>query len=229
MAAALIYCTGAARSLYGIAANGYAPQVLLKLNKSGESALTVWINFILAVIIFFFFKNWDQISNLLTCLFAISYGLAPVCMIALRVQLPQRAKPLKLPFGYAWGYIAFFITTLFIYWVGWDTISGVVWFFLFCLIVTIVFQKSSKKPTADIKAEWKASIWLWAYLVVIVIASKLGDYGNGAGVLTGFGSVIFLAICSAFVFWIAAKFTLPSDVIQKQLDNALTSKDNSGH
>lgn len=229
MAAALIYCTGAARSLYGIAANGYAPQVLLKLNKSGESALTVWINFILAVIIFQFFKNWDQISNLLTCLFAISYGLAPVCMIALRVQLPSLKKPFKLPIGYVWAYIAFFITTLFIYWVGWDTISGVVWFFMFCLIVTIVFQRTSKKPASEIKTEWKASIWLWAYLIVIIVASKLGDYGHRAGVMTGLWSVLFLAICSAIVFFVAAKFTLPAERIQRQIDNALSSKDDNSH
>ncbi|HBM17393.1 MAG TPA: amino acid permease [Lentisphaeria bacterium] len=229
LAAALIYCTSAARSLYGIAANGYAPQLLLKLNKNGESALTVWINFILAVIIFQFFKNWDQISNLLTCLFAISYGLAPVCMVALRVQLPSRPRPLKLPFGYIWGYVAFFLTTLFIYWVGWDTISSVVWFFLFCLIATIIFQKTSRTSASEIKTDWKASIWLWAYLVVIVIASKLGDYGNGAEIMTGLWSVIFLAVCSAIVFAMAAKFTLPAQKIQIQIDAAISSKNDSGH
>ncbi len=222
LAAALVYCTSAARSLYGIAANGYAPQVLLKLNKRNESALTVWINFILAVIIFQFFKNWDQIASLLTCLFAISYGLAPVCMLALRVKLPSHLRPLKLPWGYAWAYAAFFITTLLIYWVGWDTISKVAWFFLFCIIVTVIFQKTTGKGFQDFKEDWKASMWLWFYLITIIIASKLGDYGNGLGKLTGLYSLIFIAVTSGIALYLSAKFTLAPEHIQHQIDSSVS-------
>ena len=168
LAAALVYCTSAARSLYGIAANGYAPQVLLKLNKRNESALTVWINFILAVIIFQFFKNWDQIASLLTCLFAISYGLAPVCMLALRVKLPSHLRPLKLPWGYAWAYAAFFITTLLIYWVGWG------YYFKSCMVLSLLYYCDRNIPENYRKGLSGFQRRLESFNVVMV----LSDYHN---------------------------------------------------
>lgn len=223
MAAALVYCTGAARSLYGIAANGYAPKILLKLNKREESSLAVWINFILAMIIFHCFKNWEQVADFLTCLFAISYGLAPVCMIAMRVKLPLAKRPLKLPFGYIWAYTAFFVTTLFIYWVGWETISKVTWFFVFALIVILIFQKVTNNSFYDFKEDWKSSIWLWTYLVVIIIVSLLGNYGKGLSVLTGIYSIAFIAIASAIVLTLAGKFSLSAEKIKQQIDTGLAS------
>jgi amino acid transporter len=88
-AAGLMYCTGGARSLFGIAANGCAPKIFLTMNKRMIPFYPIWLNFIFGMIIFLFFKGWDAIATFLTCLFAFSYAVAPVCMVALRFQFQR--------------------------------------------------------------------------------------------------------------------------------------------
>lgn len=216
-AAGLMYCTGAARSLYGIAANGYAPKIFMKLNKREESYISVWVNFVVAVIIFMFFKNWNDVANLLTCFFAISYVLAPVCMVALRAKLPSEKRPLKLPFGYLWAYIAFFICTMFIHWVGWEVISKVMWVFALTFILVITYQIIRKKSFKRLTNHWKASIWMWVYFAVIIAISYMGRYGNGHSWCSEEVHFVFMAIASGVVLFLAGKYSLRAGVMKHEI------------
>lgn len=155
LAAGLIYCTCASRSLLGIAMNGYAPKVLAKVNKNNVPHITIWVNFVLAMIVFNFFRGWHQIADLLTYLFALTFVFGPICLLAFRHQIPDRKRHIKLPFAYVWSYIAFYLCTLFIYWVGWDIISKTSYFLIFCMIAAFVVQiitnesKKRYKETVD--------------------------------------------------------------------------------
>ncbi len=208
MAAGLIYCTGGARSLFGISANGCAPKQLRLSNKRGIPYLSIWINFPIGIAIFLSFKSWDALSSLLTCLFAISYAAAPVCLIALRFQAPSRHRPLKLPMGLTWSYLAFYICTLLIYWTGWTVISNLIWFLIACTVIIvgfeIVLKIRAKKDTLD----WKASIWLWPYFIGIVILSYLGNYGGGRQVLSEPVIMVLMAILCVGVIALSIKYRL---------------------
>jgi len=217
MAAGLVYCTGAARSLSGIAANGYASKIFLKLNKREESYVSVWTNFIIAVIIFNFFSNWIQVVDLLTTLFAISYGLAPVCMVALRNKLPLEKRPIKLPFGYLWAYLAFFFSTMFVYWSGWEVISKVILVFLISFVLTIIYQIIAKKSFKKLVNHWIASIWMWVYFIVIIIASYMGSYGKGHALWSDEANMIFIAISSGLVLFLAGKYSLRAGVMKYEI------------
>ncbi len=217
MAAGLVYCTGAARSLSGIAANGYAPKIFLKLNKREESYISVWTNFVVAAIIFNFSSDWSEIASLLTCLFAISYALAPVCMVALRDKLPLEKRPIKLPFGYLWAYLAFFFSTMFVYWSGWIVISKVVWVFIISFVFTITYQVVAKKSFKKLINHWKASIWMWTYFIVIIVASYMGSYGNGHAIWSDRANMIFIAISSGVVLFLAGKYSLRAGVMKHEI------------
>lgn len=221
MAAGLIYCTGGARSLFGIAANGCAPKQLAKANKRGIPYLSIWINFMIGIVIFLSFKSWDVLSSLLTCLFAISYAAAPVSLVALRFQMPNvsHKRPLKLPFGLIWSYLAFYICTLLIYWTGWAVISNLVWFLIACTAVVVGFQLvinyTGRKDTLD----WKQSAWLWPYFIGIIIVSYLGNYGGGKEVLSESMVMTVLAILCAFVIALSIKYRLPDSKTREYVRN----------
>lgn len=217
MAAGLVYCTGAARSLSGIAANGYVSKIFLKLNKREESYISVWTNFVVAAIIFNFFRDWNQVANLLTVLFAISYGLAPVCMVALRNKLPLEKRPIKLPFGYVWAYLAFFFSTMFVYWCGWTVISTVGWVFIVSFVLTITYQIVAKKTFKKLINHWKASIWMWAYFIVIIASSYMGSYGEGHAVWSDEANMIFIAISSGVVLFLSGKYSLRAGVMKHEI------------
>ena len=219
MAAALIYCTGGGRSLFALAINGCAPKQLRASNKRGIPYLSIWVNFAIGIIIFMSFKSWDSLSALLTCLFAISYAAAPICLIALRFQVPEKKRPLKLPFGLIWAYIAFYICTLLIYWTGWHVISNLIWFLVACTGIIVAFEIFIKVKGLKDTLDWKASIWMWPYFIGIIILSYLGNYDGGKGILSETEIMVLFAILCAIVCYLAGKFKLPPERTQEYIDN----------
>jgi len=219
-AAGLMYCTGGARSLFGIAANGCAPKIFLKVNKRMIPFYSIWLNLIFGMVIFLFFKGWDAIATFLTCLFAFSYAVAPVCMIALRYQVPKMQRSMKLPFGLLWAYVAFYICTLFIYWTGWVTLYRIIYFLIFCLIVVFIFELLQKIKGKKSNLEWKSSIWMWPYFIGIMIFSYLGNFG-GHEVLGTVSIMVLMAIFCAIILALAACFKSSPEKTEKEINEAL--------
>ena len=224
-AAGLMYCTGGARSLFGIAANGCAPKIFLKTNKRMIPFLSIWVNMIFGMIIFVYFKGWDAIATFLTCLFAFSYAIAPVCMIALRFQVPNRARPLKLPFGLVWAYFSFYICTLFIYWTGWTTLSRVGYFLVFCLIVVLIFHFIQIIKGGKSNLDWHASLWMWPYFIGILIFSCLGNFGGGYEILHPAVILILMAIFCYFILMLAVRFKIPGERVEESIEQATTHEE----
>ena len=218
-AAGLMYCTGGARSLFGIASNGCAPKIFLKINKRMIPFYSIWLNLIFGMVIFLFFKGWDAIATFLTCLFAFSYAVAPVCMIALRFQVPKMKRPMKLPFGLIWAYAAFYICTLFIYWTGWVTLYRIIYFLIFCFLVVMVFQVMQMIKGKKSNLNWKASIWMWPYFAGVMIFSYLGNFG-GHGIIAPLPIMILMAIFCVFILVLAVCFRNPSEQTEAEIIEA---------
>ena len=217
LAAGLIYCTCASRSLLGIALNGYAPKVLTKMNKFHVPHITIWVNFVLAMIIFNFFRGWHQIADLLTYLFALTFVFGPICLITFRKQLPERKRHVRIPFVYIWSYVALYLCTLFIYWVGWDIISKTVYFLIFCIIVSFIVQLITKETKEEIKKQWLSSLWLWLYAIVVFICSYLGNFG-GHCVLEDWGVMLVMAIANIFIMYLAMKYKRTPEQVKAETD-----------
>ena len=214
LAAGLVYCTCASRSLLGIALNGYAPKSLTGINRFNAPYVTIWVNFVLALIVFNFFRGWHQIANLLTYLFALTFVFGPVCMLTFRCQLPDRKRPVRLPFVYAWAYVAFYLCTLFIYWVGWDIISKTSYFLVLCMVVALAVQIFTKESKAAIIEQWKSSLWLWLFAFLIFLCSYAGSYGGGHQMVEDWHIMAFLAITNVGVLFLAMKFKRPAELVQ---------------
>jgi amino acid transporter len=220
-AAALMYCTGGARSLYGIASFGYAPKAFLQVNKNNVPFLSIWVNLLIGMVMFLFFKGWDMIATFLTCLFAISYALAPISMLALRFQVPKMKRPFKLPFGLLWGYLAFFLCSLFVYWCGWDIISKVDYFLLLSLAIIIFVHILNKIVYLKSDLNWKAATWIWPYLIGISAISYMGYYGNGHEILSPTAIIACLAILCLICSYLAVTFRLPGEKTLQHIKNDL--------
>lgn len=211
--AGLMYGIGSARTLSAAAVNGFVPKYFSKLNSRGMPAFSVWTNFLVGIIIFIFFKGWNSIAALLTCLFAISYAAAPISMIAMRFQVPDAKRSLKLPFGFLWGYVAFYFCTLFIYWCGWDVISKVGFLILLCLIVLFAYKSLNK----NVKLNWAASSWMWFYFIGLTFFSYIGNYGGGLSAKGEKTIMIFMAVYCALTAFLAVKFKTPPSVVREYI------------
>ena len=212
LAAGLIYCTCAARSLMGIAMNGYAPKFLTKMNKNNVPHIPVWINFVLAVVIFNFFRGWHQIADLLTYLFAVTFVFGPICLITFRKQLPDRKRHVRVPFVQIWAFIALNLCSLFIYWVGWDIISKATGFLVFCALVSLIIQVYTKENKREAINDWKCSAWLWVFAIAALISSYAGSYGGHALVSEKI-IMLFMAVTNLLVMYLALKFRMSDQIV----------------
>ncbi len=221
LAAALMYCGSASRSLYAMSRNGYLPKFFQDVTAQGNPLYAILFNFIIGMFMFAPLPGWGKMVAFLTSLIAITYAVGPICLLTLRHQLPDYKRPFKLPIATIWGYIAFLICTLLAYWSGWQIIYkmdigiGMGFVVLFCYHF---FTKRGR----EMQLNWKASIWIWPYFIGLSILSYLGTYGGGKHILTDASELVIMAIFCAAILWLAVVYSLPKDKIAQDIETGLS-------
>ncbi|MCB1827379.1 MAG: APC family permease, partial [Coxiellaceae bacterium] len=217
LAAGLMYVSSASRSLYGMSKNDYIPLIFQKLTTQGNPVVGILVNFVLGMLMFLPLPGWDKMVTFLTSLMAITYSIAPICLLSLRGQAPDQLRPFKLPFIKLWSWAAFYICTLLMYWSGWDIISKLGISLLIGLAILFTYHFGTKRGR-ELKFDWKPSIWMWPYFIGISIISYLGNFGHGRNILPfGWDFIVIAAFC-VFILWLSQKYKLPAQKTQAFLN-----------
>jgi len=208
-AASLMYCSSAGRSLAGMSKNGYMPRFMQILSAQGNPVHAIILNFFIGICFFAPLPGWGAMMSFLTSLLAITYAIGPICLIALRYQLPKQNRPFKLPFGLVWATLAFYICTLLAYFSGWHIISKLGIAIIAGLCLLFIEQILSNKAQ-KIYLNWRETLWLWPYLIGLTIISYIGNYGGGKHLYSM--GIIFsmIAIFCIVIMFLAVYFRLPS-------------------
>lgn len=215
-AASLIYTSGASQSLRSKSINGYLPKFLQILSPQHTPIYAVLINFLFGMCLFAPLPGWNKMMGFLTSLMTFTYTIGPICLLAMRKQIPNQLRPFRLPFATIWVTIAFYFCTVFSYFNGWEIISKLSLGFLAGLIILLVyraFSKSAEQP----KLDWLTSIWIWPYIAGLTLISYLGSFGGGKNILHFGWDLVVLAFFSVFIIWLAARFKLPAEQTQKYI------------
>lgn len=212
LAAALMYCSSAGRSLYGMSKNREIPKIFQILSAQGNPINAIILNFVIGMFMFAPLPGWKSMVAVISSLAVVNYSVGPITLLALRRQLPNRHRPFKLPFADIWATVAFYICTLAIYWCGWHVISKL--FFMIMLAFIVLLLKQFKERDAETaltnKTDWRSSAWVWVYFTGITIISYLGSFGGGKKIITfGWDFSIIFAFC-VFVIWLSLKYKLPN-------------------
>lgn len=216
MAAALIYMSGSARLLYGMSQSRYLPGFFSLMTQKGNPWFAIVISFIIGMFFFAPFPGWQEMMTFLTSLMAITYAIGPICLLALRYQVPNQARPFKLPFGRLWSVLAFYICTLLILWTGWDTLKKLAIALAVGIVVLFlnrVFSPKNQRESLHIKQ----SIWVWIYFIGILGLSYLSSFGHGLSVLSFNADLWIVALFCIFVSLLALKFRLKGDETRKYI------------
>lgn len=217
LAAALMYCGSASRSLYGMSKNGYVPSIFQKLTLQGNPMNAIILNLILGMFMFAPLPGWGNMASFLSSLVAVTYSAGPITLLALRKQLPHQPRALRLPFAFVWSSIAFFISTLLIYWCGWNIIFKLIVALLIGGIILTFYQLKSQWRQDKEKSEinWTASIWMWVYFAGLAIISYLGGFGGGRNLIPFGWDFVIIGLFSMLTIWLALRFRLPSEVTKR--------------
>jgi amino acid transporter len=216
LGAGLIYVTATARILYAMSRIGYVPKFLCRLNRQRFPVWAISVNFLLGMLSFLPLPGWQAMVNFLVSAIVITYAMGPIALMCLRLSLPEKHRPFKLPAAKFICLLAFYCCNLFSYWTGWETISrlGIV-LSIGLLIFMIAYLRGSVKVR---RSELKTAFWILPYLAGIIAISYLGAFGGRHLIPFGIDFIV-IAIFSYIIFHMAIRnrIVLDSNVVSEFL------------
>ena len=197
----LIYQTSTSRIGYGLARNRYYPQFFGKVDRNGVPWISLILAFVLGLVFLLPFPSWSALVGLVTSASVLMYAGAPLSLGAFRQQVPDAARPYRMPGAVVLSPLAFIIASLIIYWSGFVTVwkLGIVLVVGYVLIgISMAFDK--ERPPLD----WKSAQWLPVYLIGMGIVSWQGQFGGTNRLPFGLDMLIVAVFSLLIYIWAMA-------------------------
>ncbi len=202
-----IYSGSSARTLYGIAADGYYPMGLLKIHKKTKIPYVALITSTLLGMIFFLpFPSWYLFIGFISSSMVLTYLMGPVMLMTFRKYAPNLQRPFKLPYASIISPIGFVAGALIMYWSGISTLTmvfytvllGVPVFYFLYAPQKLGLSKKFAYTVGVVEFVITGFILVFNYLFVLYPASKEQTVTKTIAFLTG------LALMAALWFTFTA-------------------------
>ena len=221
----LIYTTLTSRLSYAMARNGNAPARLASVTDRGVPLFSLIVTFVVGLIVFLPFPSWQQLVGFITSATVLSFASGPLVVSALRKQIPEHARPFRLPGGHVLPLLAFWASNLIVYWSGWLTGWKLYITVLLGFVLLAVFKAFGGVRQG--KFHFRQGIsWLFPWLGGLALISFLGNFPEKAagagnlGVLNFEWSALILAALSVLVYVIALKVCLSPEDAKEHIEQS---------
>lgn len=201
-----VYTAATSRILYGMALNNHLPKVFLKVNRHDIPYVTLYVNLLVGILAFLPFPGWQKLVAFLSSASILSYGIGPICLLAMRKLQPNTHRPFKLHASLVLSHIAFYVCNLMLYWCGFSVIWKLDVALLAGLIIYMAYHRK------NVSACDVSLIWFLMYMGSLTVISYLGSFG-GIGVLS---------------FPVDTACILPWSVVMLYLSQMIVSRDRQG-
>ena len=209
----LVYTAATSRIVDGMALNNHLPASLTKLNRFKIPTWTLYVNFIVGACSFLPFPGWQKMVAFLSSCSILSYGIGPVCLLAMRTLQPNRIRPFRLSFSLFCSHTAFYVCNLMLYWCGFDVLWKLDIALLVGLGLHLFYQRSASF------SDNKSLYWFVGYLSVLLLLSYFGSFG-GVNALVFPWDVVIILPFSIIVLYFSQR-VLVSDVYHEKVLSAL--------
>ncbi|MEM7445526.1 MAG: APC family permease [Pseudomonadota bacterium] len=205
----LAYSGATARLDYGMAKNGHLPKIFARLNRNGVPAWALLANLVVGLIMLAPFPNWREMISFITSAAHLSLAFGPISLIALRLQMPDRPRPFRIPFAMLTAALAMVLISWVLYWTGWNTN----WKALIAVAVgvavfaTLRWLRGQRGEPANVRQ----MAWFAPYLALIATTSYLGNYGGGIGLVPEWLDMAIIAVGALAIFALAIRLRLPDE------------------
>jgi amino acid transporter len=210
----LVYSTTAGQMLASIGRMNDMSKSLTTSNKYQVPWVSLSVNFLLAVLMFFLLHNWQAMASFLVAVLMVSYAVGPISLICLRKQLPTYKRPFRLRYGTLIAFLGFYVCTAGVYWSGFESILKLLVFITFGLglyMCSYILNKSTRE------LDMKNSLWLLCYLFGMGIFSYCGNYG-GKQWIPLYWDLLYLMVFSLLIFNLAIFSRKSSEDVQRLCD-----------
>jgi amino acid transporter len=169
----LVYTAATSRILYGMALNKHLPTLFLKVNRYQIPYITLYANFLVGALSFLPFPGWQKMVAFLASASIFSYGVGPVCLLALRKLKPEQYRPFKLAGKLTLCHITFYVCNLMLYWCGF----AVIWKLYLAIVVGLIIYLSYHRH--GYRFSNKTSLyWFFSYISLLLLLSYLSPFGG---------------------------------------------------
>ncbi|MEO9140501.1 MAG: APC family permease [Jatrophihabitans sp.] len=219
----LIYTTVTGRISYAMAKNHNAPNALAKTTNRGVPLVSLFLTFVVGLIVFLPFPSWQQLVGFISSATVLSFGSGPIVLAAMRREIPEHDRPFRVPFGDVIPFLAFYFSTLIVYWAGWDVNWKLFVAVALGFVVLAIFHFTGTVDTGNLDFKAGAS-WALPWFGGLCLISYLGDFpekkvgaGNTGAIGFGWGFLYLLAL-SAAVWAIAMAVRLPKARVEAHIE-----------
>ena len=171
-----VYTAATSRILYGMALNEHLPKVFLKVNRHNIPYVTLYANLLVGMLAFLPFPGWQKLVAFLSSASILSYGIGPICLLAMRKLQPDTHRPFKLQYSVLLSHIAFYVCNLMLYWCGFS----IIWKLDIGLLVGLIAYLAYHRK--NIFNSDASLLWFLTYMGSLTLISYLGSFG-GIGLL----------------------------------------------
>jgi len=191
----LVYTAATSRIIYGMALHQHLPKLFLKLNRHKIPYMTLYVNFFVGILSFLPFPGWQKLVAFLSSASILSYGVGPICLLAMRHLRPDMPRPFKLYFAWFISHLSFYLCNLMLYWCGFD----ILWKLNVALLLGLTLYTTYKKMNPF--SQGPSLYWFVTYMISLLTISYYGSFG-GLGLLKfPFDLVLILPFSSLFLYW----------------------------
>jgi amino acid transporter len=219
----LIYTTVTGRVSYAMGRNGNAPRILARTTPRGVPLVSLFLAFVVGLIVFLPFPSWQQLVGFVTSATVLSFGAGTLVIGALRRELPERERPFRVPFGDVLPFLALYASNLIVYWSGWDVDWKLFTAVALGFVLLGVFHLTGKGDLPPM--DWRSgATWAVPWLAGQCLISYLGDYpdpaaGNQKDFGFGWGFLVVF-VFTVIIYLLGMKFRLPRERIEEHIADA---------
>ncbi|MEE2907721.1 MAG: APC family permease [Planctomycetota bacterium] len=211
LGAGLVNLGSSMRIVRGMSHDKYVPRKLGRVGRFHTPGLVLVLSFPIGLFLFLPFPGWQDLVAFLASVVVFAYAMGPLCLIALRRQLPDHCRPFKLPFAHIVCPLAFMICGLLIYWAGWAIVWKLGVTFGSCSLLFLLF----KVPRGR-RIDFVASLWIWPFLGGLVALTWLGGHGGVEWIPFGW-DILSVAGWSLACYLVALPLAISSERCQAYL------------
>jgi amino acid transporter len=220
----LIYTTVTGRVSYAMGRNGNAPRILARTTPRGVPLVSLFVTFVVGLIVFLPFPSWQQLVGFVTSATVLSFGAGTLALGALRRELPDYERPFRVPGRDLVPFLALYASNLIVYWAGWETDWKLFVAILIGFVLLAVFKATGAGRMERI--DWRAGAsWTLPWLGGLALISFLGSYpdpdkGNLGVIGFGWAFLVIFALTLG-IYAIALRVRLPRARVEEQIEQTV--------
>ncbi|WP_028387516.1 APC family permease [Legionella fairfieldensis] len=213
----LIFTAATSRILYGMALNNHLPRLFTKLNRHRIPYISLYANFLVGVLSFLPFPGWQKMVAFLSSCSILSYGIGPICLLAMRKLQPDHERPFKLSASLFFCHAAFYACNLMLYWCGFDILWKLDLALAIGFIINLIYQKRSVTSCS------RSLYWFGFYMASMLLLSYLGSFGGTRLLQFPFDIVVILPL-SIVILHFSQRVIIDSKVHEELTSNMIMAE-----